>query len=94
MDTTEKTHTMELTEAEVFALNEGLENPLESTITIGNNPDLLFHMAEIYLKQYQTETKAVLEVVRNYTTLNSVLLLHRSALLKVSEKAMGIIKTL
>ena len=94
MNTIEKNYTMELTETEVFALNEGLEGPLDEVISTSNNLDLFLEMAKSYLKGRPADSEKVLEVVRNYTILNSVLLLHRSALLKVSEKAMGIIKRL
>ena len=83
----QKLFTLELTDVEVNNLHDALENAVEETAMTGNDIDTFMEMVKSYLKEHPTQVEAACNVTRNYSTLNSVLLQHRSTLLAVSAKA-------
>lgn len=94
MNTTEKLYNIELNSQELFAISEAVGEVLEQSRMLGNDTEELLNMAKCYLKANPGKSEEVLNIVRNYTVMNSKILQYGNDLSNVIMKAEAIEKAI
>jgi len=89
-----KMYQIELTELELSAIAEGLADAVEEVVLKGHNVELLTSMAASHLEKFPNQSNEVLDVIRNYCTLNGKLTAQRHEFLNVISKAESALKTI
>lgn len=90
----EKTYTVELNTVEIFAITEAIGEIVEQSRMLGNDPEEFLNMAKCYLKANPGKSDEVLNIVRNYTIINSKMLQYGNDLSKVIIKADAVAQTI
>jgi hypothetical protein len=93
MNSAEKTFNLSLTESEMIALSECLENIVGESQTTGNNIFLMVEMAKQYAEKNKNSVGDVFNVVRTYTSLLEQVVGYRNYLDDIQVKAKEISNT-
>lgn len=90
----EKTYCPELTEAEIYAISEGIGNIYSEAVMSGNNIELLMEMISNYADQKPHLTKDLISLAKNYVLINQGLLVYQNPISWIVSKAEKISKTI
>ncbi|MDO9257059.1 MAG: hypothetical protein Q7U54_16185 [Bacteroidales bacterium] len=90
----EKLYNIQLSESEIYAIIEGLAEPVAQAAMTGNNITEFIEMIKSHAKARPAKEEESRSIVENYTTMNRLLLFHRNDLLNVIVKAEAAAKTI
>ena len=90
----EKLFTIELTESEIYAIIEGIADPVEEAASTGHNMLEFIEMVKSHAKARPQKEDESRKISENYITMNRLLLFHRDNLLSVIYKAKEAVKAI
>ena len=90
----EKLYNLELTESEIYAIIEGIDDPVDQAASTGHNMIEFIEMVKCHAKARPQKEEESRNISENYITMNRLLLFHRDNLLSVIYKAKEAVKTI